>query len=286
MKAIIPCEKNVKLRKMIKEYAETLKTEAHKLGTHGLDEKDFYYSGLFRGAIESVRGEFVGTTKPKREFVQHVLNHMMDHGFIKNWESAGDANRYDYIVTMNTGRITAIELKGALDGNNTNIYERPPQAEEFIIWSISTNAGGDPRHNAWSGIHTRLSADIISRKQQIDGVIIWDWVCGTSGRPCPKLSKDEERKTEAGPFVLPPPCIYVLPATVPSPRNNPHPVAQRIDDVQLLKAFNECFLGRDEDINYVDIEVSNKGTEIVRKTRIVRNGETQQESKATPIRRS
>src|SRR5580658_3838329 len=86
-------------------------------------------------------------------------------------------------------------LKGCLDGNNTTIYERPPHAQEFIIWSLCSNRGADPRHNAWSGIHTRLSADIIERAQQVDGVIIWDWVCGTIGRPCPKLRADPTRTT-------------------------------------------------------------------------------------------
>jgi hypothetical protein len=52
--SIIPCSQNEELRRMIEEYAETLKTEAHKLGTHGLDENEFYNSGLFRGAIERV----------------------------------------------------------------------------------------------------------------------------------------------------------------------------------------------------------------------------------------
>ena len=79
------------------------------------------------------------------------------------------------------GQTAAIELKGCLDGNNTNIFERPPHAHEFIIWSVCTNPGADPRHNAWSGIHTRLSAEIISRHQLVDGIVIWDMVCGTIG---------------------------------------------------------------------------------------------------------
>ncbi len=85
--------------------------------------------------------------------------------FIQKWESVGDTNRYDYSVQLNSGKTAIIELKGCLDGNNTNIFERPPHAQEFIIWSVCTNPGADPRHNAWSGIHTRLSAEIVARKQ-------------------------------------------------------------------------------------------------------------------------
>ncbi|CBJ36134.1 conserved hypothethical protein (plasmid) [Ralstonia solanacearum CMR15] len=284
--SIVPCEQNAELRKLIEKYSEDLKTEAHKIGDHGLSEIEFYNSGVFRGAIERVRGQFSASMREKREFVQHILNHMQDNGFITDWESAGEANRHDYVVRLPSGRTAAIELKGCLDGNNTNIFERPPQAEEFVIWSVCTNPGADPRHNAWSGIHTRLSAEIIFREQRVDGVILWDMVCGTIGRPCPKIKADPTRLTTAGPFAVPPPCIYVLPATIPSPRNNPHPKAQRLEDVQLLKAFHDCFKGRDEEVNFVDFEVGYQGTDTVRKTRVTRNGEIQRESEATAIRRA
>ena len=284
--SIIPCEQNRELRKKIQEFAETLKTEAHTLGEHGLEEEEFYNSGLFRGAIERIRGQFSATMREKREFVQHVLNHMQDKGFIGEWESAGENNRHDYAVQLNSGKTAIIELKGCLDGNNTNIFERPPHAQEFVIWSVCTNPGADPRHNAWSGIHTRLSAEIIYREQLVDGVIIWDMVCGTIGRPCPKLIDDPGRQNEVGPFSLPPPCLYVLPATIPSPRNNPHPPAQSLKDVELLNAFNDCFGCRPEEIAYVNFEVGYKDNDIVRTTRVHRNEELQHESNEKPIRRA
>lgn len=284
--SIIPCEQNSVLRKFIEEYAEVLKTEAHTLGTHGLSEQDFYNSGLFRGAIERIRGQFAATMREKREFVQHVLGYMQDSGFIADWNSAGEANRHDYVVYLNSGKKAVIELKGCLDGNNTNIFERPPHAEEFVIWSVCTNTGADPRHNVWSGIHTRLSAEIIFREQRVDGVIAWDMVCGTVGRPCPKVAHANDRKTVVGPFALPPPCVYVMPATIPSPRNNPHPAPQRLEDVQLLKAFHDCFKGRDDEVGFVDFEVRHQGPDTERKTRVVRAGVVQRESDMTPIRRS
>ena len=284
--SVIPCEQNKELRKKIEEFAETLKTESHNLGEHGLSEQEFYNSGLFRGAIERVRGQFSATMREKREFVQHVLNHMQDQGFIEDWESAGEANRHDYAVQLPSGRTAIIELKGCLDGNNTNIFERPPHANEFIVWSVCTNAGADPRHNAWSGIHTRLSAEIISREQRVDGIVIWDMVCGTIGRPCPKLVADPTRSTDIGPFSLPPPCLYVLPATIPSPRNNPTPQPQELADVQILQAFNDCFGCTEDEINSVSFDVSHREADTVRTTRITRAGEVQRESDPTAIRRS
>ncbi len=284
--SVIPCQHSEKLRKQIVELAEALRTEAHTLGDHGIDEKEFYDSGLFRGAIERLRGQFAASMREKRELATHVLNHMEDRKFIVSWESAGDANRHDYRVQLPSGRTAIIELKGCLDGNNTTIFVRPPHAQEFIIWSVCTNAGADPRHNAWSGIHTRLSAEIISGGQRVDGVVIWDMACGTVGRPCPKQIADPSRTTVVGPFLLPPPCLYMLPATIPSPRNNPSPPPQALADVQIMQAFNDCFACVEAEINYVSIDVEHRGADTVRTTRVRRDGAVQKESRPTAIRRS
>lgn len=282
--AVIPCQKNRDLEILIREYAEVLKADAHTLGAHGLSERDFYDSGLFRGVIERVRGQFSSTMRAKREFARDVLNYMQDRGFIENWESTGQANRHDYMVVLPTKRVAVIEMKGCLDGNNTNIFERPAQAQEFIIWSLCTNPGADPQRNTWSGIHTRLSAEIVERKQIVDGIVVWDWICGTVARPCPKLTTDE-RLTQVAHYKLTPPCIYVFPNTVPSARNNPHPVAQSLDDVQILKAFHECFAGRDDEVNHVDFEVEHREADTVRRSRVRRAG-GQIESGWTAIRRA
>ena len=282
----IPCEKNEDLRRKIIEFAEVLRTQAHLLGDHGLDAQDFYQSGLFRGTIERLRGQFSASMKEKRDFVALVLDHMRAGDFIAGWTSAGEANRHDYSVTLNSGRIAIIELKGCLDGNNTNIFERPPHADEFVIWSVCSNPGADPRHNVWSGIHTRLSAEIIDRAQRVDGLVVWDWICGTTARPCPKIAADPGRVTELGTFRLPPPCIYLFPGTVPSVRNNPSPRVNTLADVTLLDAMHRCFGGRDEEVNAVQIDVAHRGAETVRSTRISRDGIVQKATEPTPIRRS
>jgi len=283
----IPCEQNKQLQARIREYVETLRTQAHTLGEHGLSEDEFYNSGLFRGAIERIRGQFSASMQEKRELVQHLLNHLQDHGYIQDWNSAGAENRHDYSVIMKSGRIAVIELKGCLDGNNTNIFERPQHAQEFIIWSVCTNPGADPQHNVWSGLHTRLSAEIISRSERVDGVIVWDMVCGTLGRPCPKLAgENAKRAVSVGPFNLPPPCIYVLPATIPAAKNNPNPPAQKLEEVEILKAFADCFGSTPDEINYVTFATAYDKTDRTRSTTITRNGQIQRQSAMTAIRRT
>ncbi|MDX6405369.1 MAG: hypothetical protein QOH70_2824 [Blastocatellia bacterium] len=263
-----------------------LKAEAHTLGNHALTEREFYDSGLFRGAIERIRGQFSATMREKREFVRHILNHLQDRGFIKNWESVELANRYDYLVYFDNGRIAGIETKGCLDGNNATIYERPPQAHEFILWSVCTNAAGDLRKNAWSGIHTRLGVEIIVKGKPVDGLVIWDMSCGSIGRPCPKLAADPNRATTVSHYRLPPPCVYVFPRTIPTPRDNPHPPAQSIGEVSILKALHDCFGGQHDEVNYVDFEVEHHGNDTRRRTIITRGGVVQVTSNMTVIKRS
>lgn len=284
--SVIPCLPNTDLQKIIDRYIEVLKTQAHTIGDHGLPGDQFYELGVFRGAIEKVRGQFSATMYEKRQFVSHVLNYMEDKQLITSWFSAGESNRHDYTIELPSGRTAVIELKGCLDGNNTNIFDRPPHAHEFYIWSVCTNPAANPQHNLWSGIHTRLSADIVSRGQRVDGLVVWDWLCSTMGRPCPKLLREEGRTTAVGPYQLPPPCIYVFPGTIPSPRNNPDPAPQTMLEVEFLRILHEAFKGMDDELNFVRFGVGYKGTDTTRSTSIIRDGQVVKQSKPTPIRRT
>jgi len=283
---VVPCERNKDLKKQVEEFAEVLREKAHTLGDHGLSETDFYQGGIFRGTIERIRGQFSASMQEKRQFVSKVLDHMQDREFIKDWQSAGGKNRYDYTVTMPNDRVSVIELKGCLDGNNTVIFERPTHAQEFIIWSVCSNPAADPRGNVWSGIHTRLSAEIIDKGKHVDGLIVWDWICGTLGRPCPKLAGENIfRATTVAQYRLPPPCIYLFPATVPSARNSPSPDPHTLQRVEFLDALHRCFGGKDEELHRVRFTVAYQGNELNRTTSVERNGVIEAESTATPIRR-
>jgi len=281
----IPCDRNPKIQELIETYAEELRQAAPSIGSHGLSHKDFDESGLFRGAIERLRGQFAATMGPKRDFIKTILNDLETKGEISEWESAGGENRHDYTITLNDGSISVIELKGCLDGNNTNIFERPPHANEFVVWSVCSNEGAAPQHNVWSGIHTRLSAEIIHRNERVDGLIVWDWVCGSPARPCPKL-QIPGRENTVGPYTLPPPCIYLFPGTVPSPRNNPSPNPQSINQVKILEILHRVYGGHNDELNSVRFTASQTQRDVTRQTEITRGGAVQKVSRPTPIKRS
>jgi hypothetical protein len=173
---IIFCELSVETQRLIADYANALRQIAPSIGTHGMTEDDFWDSGLFQSAVERLRGTQSATTEKKRTFIADILRFMLEQGAISDWKFSGAGERHDYEVYMPGGWLCVIEAKGCLDGNNTNIFERPPNADEFIIWSLCQNPGSNPRHNAWSGIHTRLSAEIIHRRQRVDGL------CNPDGR--------------------------------------------------------------------------------------------------------
>ncbi|MFQ5443198.1 MAG: hypothetical protein ACE5EK_01155 [Nitrospinales bacterium] len=271
---IIPCEISQERSQRIQDLAEALKSVAPTLISSTMTEEEFWASGIFQAAIEKLRGIRAATTSEKRGFITTVLDYMREKGSISDWSFTGAGERHDYQIKMPGGKLCIVETKGCLDGNNTNIFERPPQADEFIIWSLCQNPGSDPRHNAWSGIHTRLGPEIIHRQQKVDGVVIWDMLCGSIRRPCPKLLIHPTRITNIGTTLkVPPPCIYLFPRSIPDPRNNPCPPAWRLENVELLQALVNDFKGEPSDVVEVFIEARMKEANTQRRTRFFRKGE-------------
>lgn len=285
-KAIIPCELSDETKKTIVDYTKSLKENAPFVGDHGLSEVEFWRSGLFHSAIEKLRGTQAATMEGKRAFVKEVLDLLKAKTLVKDWRFTGSGERHDYTIQMPDGKTTIIETKGCLDGNNTNIFERPANADNFIIWSLCQNPGADPRKNAWSGIHTRLSAEIIGRRVLVDGLIIWDMICGTKGRPCPKLHPDKDRATKLPSYSVPPPCIYLFPRTLPDPRNNPNPSVWNIKDLSFLNGLAKAFGCKKSEINHIAIETRMNGSEVERKTRFMHDETLFHESKWTAIKRA
>ncbi|MBI2422783.1 MAG: hypothetical protein HYV27_08130 [Candidatus Hydrogenedentes bacterium] len=250
----------------------------------GLDDK--VKLGLFQAAIESLRGTQAASPKAKREFVSLILDFMLSPGSISSWVFSGGQDRHDYVLNMPDNTTVIIEAKGCLDGNNTNIFQRPPQAEEFYIWSLCQNVGSDPRHNVWSGIHTRLGAELIHRKEKIDGLIVWDMLCGTVGRPCPKCIGHPEKLISLPGKSVPSPCLYIFPRTIPDPRNNSKPDVARMADLKFFQALAALFGCDKADINEVSIQVRMEDANLQRKTTVRRDGEVVSESNWATLRRA
>lgn len=284
---VIPCKLDPNAKEAIALYAEELKAAAHTVGSHGMTEQEFFDSGLFYAAVERIRGQKAASMKDKYSFLEEILAQLQISGRIKSWSSTGGKERHDFQVILNDGRISVIEAKGCLDGNNTNISIRPPNADEFVIWSLCQNPGSNLKTGVWSAVHTRIGADIIAESKQVDGLIIFDMLCGTKSRPCPKIqyNPNVESILPSGRRV-PPPCLYLFPRTIPNARNNPSPPTRELAEVGLMQVMYEAFKCEPSDITHVVIEAQMDGVEVQRKTTLVRDGTTLGHSQWVNLKRA
>ena len=256
---IIPCRKSPEFSALINNYADDLRQAAFSIGSHGLTKREFIESGLFDAAVERIRGQKAARTTNKYQFIMNILEQMQGKGAIRKWTSTGGDGRMDFKVKNINGTETAIEAKGCLDGNNTTIFERPDYADELIVWSLCQNTGSDPRKNAWSGLHTRLGVEMISRpEKKVDAVIIWDELCGTSGRPCPKGEMISSLSKPA-------PCIYLFPAKTPCVED-PFPKCHTTENVEFIKALKKAFEFNYSNIFNLRIKVQSVNGRLARQT--------------------
>lgn len=285
-KPVIPCELSDERRQGIVDYADALRKAAPEVGGHGMSTEEFWRSGLFQSAIEKLRGSQAATTGGKHAFLGEVLGHLKNAGLIASYEFTGSGDRHDYQISFEDGWKTVFEAKGCLDGNNTNIFQRPSNADEFFIWSLCQNPGADPRHNVWSGLRTRLGTAMLAEKQRIDALIVWDMLCGTAARPCPKLAADPKRSTFlAGGRSVPPPCIYLFPRTLPEPRNNPAPPVWKLADLRFVSLLAKAFGARADEAVEVHIETRMNEAQLQRRTLLSTKAKTLHESGWTTLKR-
>jgi len=203
-------------------------------------------------AVESLRGSFAANVGAKRQFTEAVLSHMGASGAISSWEFVGTRQRQDYKVILPSGKQVSIEAKGCGDGNNTGIWDRPAWAEEFIIWSqCPESLQHEPGDGVWSALATRILSKEIAGEGAVDAFVFFDGRCGSALRRCPKNAlygvegalrrqATEVLGQDAKPW-LPPPCIYLLPRSVPVPVTNPNPPLHTLETCQFATAMMQSF---------------------------------------------
>jgi hypothetical protein len=146
----------------------------------------------------------------------------------------------------------AIEAKGGLDGNNTNIWDRPSWADEFVIWSLSPESmTNQPGKNAWSGLAVRLLTKLAAEHVGPDALIVFDGRCGSRLRPCPKefglvdgirgRATDIPAQPGRDPDWLPPPCIFLMPRAAPDARSNREPRLHTLQTCQFADMLLDLF---------------------------------------------
>lgn len=249
------------------------------LNSIGVSASD--YPIALRAAVESMRGQASANMTSKRKFIEAILDYGVKMHEFRSWNFRGTVNRYDYEVELTNNKRVGIEAKGCPDGNNITIWNRPSWAQEFVIWSLCPESMvKPPGKGVWSGIG-RLFNDLIDTKHQIvDALIFWDGRCGSPQRVCPKIqganglrSKTTDIPSQSGKNDwLPPPCIFMLPGTVPDVRHNPRPAVQTVKNCEfaevLLRLFNVAPGLQAAAVHDAGVEVRNSATGVERKVTV------------------
>jgi hypothetical protein len=218
------------------------------LAAEGIDADA--WSALLRAAVESLRGAYSATTSDKRRFVEAVLDYGVAQGLFASWSFVGTENRQDYRVDLPDETAVCLEQKGCPDGNNTNIWDRPGWADEFVVWCLCPESlVNQPGAGAWSGVSTRLLPKVYAERQLVDALIFWDGRCGSDQRRCPKRYGVEDLRDKATSIPsqqgttnwLPPPCIYLFPRSIPHVRNNRRPPVHTPGTLKIAKALLNLF---------------------------------------------
>ena len=109
---VIPCEQDPRLRAEIERYAEVLKTEAHKLGSHGLDEAYLlqvrrYSAGPSRKSAASLRDD------ARQAGVRAACSELYGGWRFHRWRGTATRPkaRNDYYVQLKGGGLAGYRLK-------------------------------------------------------------------------------------------------------------------------------------------------------------------------------
>lgn len=237
----LPCSHQKSVTNQVQPTIELLTNldELHPeiLLQHSIKPAEYKGGLVFRSAVESIRGQFIASSKTGREgLVKDVLENLIQKGRIKDYEQSSSRRRYDFTVMLhgNTDHFVAIEVKGG-EGNSINISERPLWAKEFGLWCHLDGAiVNQPAHGAHSIIN-RITNELVRRQKQVDVLFFKDILCGTKIKPCPKYRGSEKKIG-----LMAAPDIFLFPQRIPSDKDSNPPV-HTLDTLRLPQLILELF---------------------------------------------
>jgi len=280
---VLPCANAEIIVDQIKPTAELLigldQTHPDVLLGAGVSPEHYHGSGVFRSAIETIRGQQAARqTAPREQFVGVVLQEMVNVGLLVSAEKTPPGVRWDFsaVLDQSPRRRLAIEVKGG-EGNSLNLSNRPPGVDEFVIWShLDGSLTHKPARSA-KAVIGRVVADVIKAPKQIDAVIFRDRLCGTSARPCPKYAGDY-------PPLGPAPDVFLFPSAIPVFGQDLHPPMHTESTCsfpfRLLDLFGVSVEDRPLHVHTVDIRLYHENDIPMREVIVSQAGVVQSRSKA------
>ena len=214
------------------------------LTAHGIQPEEFDLA--FPAAVEKIRGSWAASNRDRRTFAQDVLQHLVTAKAIRRFDAPTYGDSTVYRLHLADGSTVGVIQKGCPDGAHSSTrWERPDWADELYLWWLCSSLRSEPGEHVWKGV-ARLRHKVAQEsKNQLDGVIFFNSLCGSPTRPCPRV----QRITTPAGKSLPPPCVYVFPTWDRTAQElNWRGDAIRVFPAVLLAAFG---IDRDASNNHV-----------------------------------
>ncbi len=283
--SILPCSHDQAALQQINPAIDLLRNLDHRhpevLQSAGVTPEDYHPKRIFRSAVETIRGSFIASSLTQRQqMVAEVLSRLVEGRKIAGFEATRKATRHDFtiILTERPRVAAALDVKGG-EGNSITITERPPWAQEFVMWChLDGSIINQPSQGVHSIVVNRLANDLMRRGKVVDAIFFKDQLCGCPLRRCPKY-KEEMRNNEISPD------IFLMPRERPTPQQ-PRPRTHSAESLYLpgmvLDIFGVSPRDRAKHIWSVEIHlisVTKHGKEVyMRRTRIVHRDKVMEES--------
>lgn len=181
--------------------------DATFLQRQGLTKQDFELA--LPAAIQRIRGSAAADNSDRRLFLKDLLQNLVASGTILAFETPDYGDDTVYRLYVEGIGSVAIIQKGCPDGVHSSVtWSSPDWADETYLWWLCDSLTNSPGVHVTKGVN-RLRNRFFSEEYSdaVDGVIFHNATCGSSLRPCPKISRSLKIRDK----LIPPPCIWVMP---------------------------------------------------------------------------
>jgi hypothetical protein len=283
--AILPCTHDQAALEQINPAIDLLRNLDSRhpdvLRGAGVGPEDYHPKRIFRSAVETIRGSFIASSLTQRhQMIADVLARLVERRKIAGFEATRKATRHDFtiILTERPRVAAALDVKGG-EGNSITITERPPWAQEFVMWChLDGSIKNQPSQGVHSIIVNRLANDLMRRGKVVDAIFFKDQLCGSPLRRCPKYRGDVGNDRIA-------PDVFLMPLERPTPQQ-PSPRTHSLESLYLpgmildilgVTAANRPKHVWSVEIHLVSVEKGGKRV-YMRRTRILHRGAVMEES--------
>jgi hypothetical protein len=202
----------------------------------GITPEDYHPKRIFRSAVETIRGSFIASSLTQRhQMLADIFGRLREQRKIAGFEPTRRGTRHDFtiILTEKPRVAAALDVKGG-EGNSITITERPPWAQEFLMWCHLDGAiTNQPSQSVRSIIVNRLANDLVRRGKVVDAILFKDQLCGSPLRRCPKYRGSVGNARIA-------PDIFLMPRERPTVQL-PAPETHSLDSLYLPAMILDLF---------------------------------------------